>query len=315
MGILLDHNVLKRSGIGDCTQEASSERYRMLNRQKMLLLLLKLAQRPVSRMELTKWAFILRQETPSRGGSAFYNFLPYKYGPFSFCLYREMDALIRDGYVDGGTDWVPTALADELIQTLPKAVRSDGQHVVERFRTKQIDSVVDYVYSTYPRFTVNSEIKKLAKRFVAAPGAYTAGYEKMSIDAFLDCLIQSGMQRIIDVRSNPVARRYGFHKSTLSRLASQVDIQYVHVPELGIQSAHRQNLSSREDYDALFDQYERDTLAQETRSINRVADLMKDKASVLICMEADPRYCHRSRLAETISQETGLSVRDLRDRD
>jgi uncharacterized protein (DUF488 family) len=283
----------------------------MLNRQKTLLLLLESARRPVSKLELTKWAFILREEMPSQGGSAFYDFLPYKHGPFSFCLYREMDALIRDGYVEDGDSWTKTALADKLVQTLPRTVKRDGQRVVERFAKKPVNRVVDYVYSTYPQFTVNSEKTKMAKRPVASPAIYTAGYERLSVDAFLDRLIQNGIQRIIDVRNNPVARRYGFHKSTLTRLGSRVGIQYVHVPELGIQSALRQNLTSPEDYDALFDRYATETLASETLAINRVAKLMAEKASVLICMEADPRFCHRSRLAETVSQETSLPIHDL----
>lgn len=282
----------------------------MLNRQKTLLLLLASARRPVSKMELTKWAFILREEMPSQGGSAFYDFLPYKYGPFSFCLYREMDALIRDGYVEDGDSWAATALADKPVQTLSKTVKRDGQRVVERFVKKPVNRVVDYVYATYPQFTVNSE-KKLAKRPVASPGIYTAGYERLSVDAFLDRLIQNGVQRIIDVRNNPVARRYGFHKSTLTRLGSRVGIQYVDVPELGIQSALRQNLSTPEDYDALFDRYATKTLASETLAINRVAKLMAEKASVLICMEANPRFCHRSRLAETIAKVTAFPIRDL----
>jgi len=283
----------------------------MLNRQKTLLLLLESAGRPVSKLELTKWAFILREELPSRGGSAFYDFLPYKYGPFSFCLHREMDALIRDGYVKDGGSWASTALAAGLVRTLPKAVRRDGQCVVERFLDKPVNHVVDYVYSTYPRFTVNSERRKMAERVVASPAVYTSGYEGLSVDAFLDRLIRNGVQRIIDVRNNPVARRYGFHKSTLTRLGVRVGIQYVHVPELGIQSALRQNLCSREDYDALFDRYATETLAGERLSIQCVADLMTEKASVLICMEADPQFCHRSRLAETVSHETGLPIRHL----
>jgi uncharacterized protein (DUF488 family) len=283
----------------------------MLNRQKTLLLLLKSARRPVSKVELTKWAFVLREEMPSGGGSAFYDFLPYRFGPFSFCLYREMDALVRDGYVAEGNSWTPTALADEPVQTLPKTVIRDGRRVVERFSRKPVNRVVDYVYSTYPRFTVNSEKKRMAERPVALPAVYTAGYERLSIDAFLDRLIRNGIQRIIDVRNNPVARRYGFHKSTLARLGDRVGIQYVHVPELGIQSGLRQNLGSREDYDALFDRYARETLADETESIQRVGGLMAEKASVLVCMEADPRFCHRSRLAEAVSQDTGLPIRDL----
>jgi len=283
----------------------------MLNRQKTLLLLLKSARRPVSKLELTKWAFVLREEMPSGGGSAFYDFLPYKYGPFSFCLYREMDALVRDGYVAEGNLWTTTALADEPVQTLPKAVIRDGRRVVERFSREPVNRVIDYVYSAYPRFTVNSEKKKMAERPVALPAVYTAGYERLSIDAFLDRLIRNGIQRIIDVRNNPVARRYGFHKSTLTRLGDRVGIQYVHVPELGIQSGLRQNLCSREDYDALFDRYARETLADETDSIQHVAGLIAEKASVLVCMEADPQFCHRSRLAEAVSHDTGLPIRDL----
>ena len=283
----------------------------MLNRQKTLLLLLEFARRPVSKLELTKWAFILREEMPSRGGNAFYDFLPYKYGPFSFCLYREMDALIRNGYVKDGEAWCSTALANEFIQTLSKDVKRDGQRVVERFSKEPVNRVVDYVYSTFPRFTVNSEKKKMAKRFVASPAVYMTGYEGLSVDAFLDRLIQNGIQQIIDVRSNPVARRYGFHKSTLARLLNRVGIQYVHVPELGILSIFRQNLCSREDYDALFDQYERETLERQTQSVFRVAELMAVKASALVCMEADPEFCHRSRLARNISKKTGLPIRDL----
>ena len=283
----------------------------MLNRQKALLLLIMTAERPVSKMELTKWAFVLREEMPSRGGNAFYDFLPYKFGPFSFCLYREMDALVRDGYVEGDASWVPTDLATEIVETLPNDVWNDAIDITERYSETSLDCVIDYVYSTYPHFTVNSEIKKLAKRTVASPAIYTTGYEQLSVDALLDRLIQNGIQQIIDVRKNPVARRYGFHKSTLSRLAGRVDIQYVHVPELGIQSAFRQNLSSLEDYEILFDRYERETITQEKRSVSLVAEWMAEKPSALLCMEADPRYCHRSRIAKSVSQLTGLSIQNL----
>lgn len=47
--------------------------------------------------EVTKWAFVLREETPSRGGSAFYQFVPYKFGPYSFCLYQRSAASFETG--------------------------------------------------------------------------------------------------------------------------------------------------------------------------------------------------------------------------
>jgi len=283
----------------------------MLNRQKTLLYLLQQASRPVSKLELTKWAFVLRQEMPTKGGNAFYDFLPYRYGPFSFCLYREMDALIREGYVQGESTWSVTSLANNVADSLSNAVKLDGRGVIDRLGKKKIEGLVDYVYQRHPRFTVNSERLRLADRIYAKPAVYTAGYERLSVDAFLDRLIGSGVERIIDVRNNPIARRFGFHKSTLSKLAGRVQIDYVHLPELGIASSLRRDLTAVSDYKELFDSYERDTLARNSKSIDRVSTLMKEKASVLVCMEADPKLCHRSRLANAVSSKTSLQIHDL----
>lgn len=285
----------------------------MLNRQKTLLNLLVSASRSVSRIELTKWAFLVREETPSRGGNAFYDFLPYKYGPFSFCLYREMDGLVQDGYVEvnQNSNWIPTNLAEDVIQSLPNNVRLDGCRIVKRFQAGTPDNLISYVYERYPSFTVNSQLRQLAQRFIVEPAVYTGGYEQLSVDAFLNRLISRGIRRIIDVRNNPVARRYGFHKSTLSRLASYVDIKYVHVPELGIESSRRRNLDTFEDYQELFDEYEANTIQVQAAAVNRVASLVQEMASVLVCMEADPRCCHRSRLAKAVSGATGLPIQDL----
>jgi len=285
----------------------------MLNRQKTLLALLVMASRGVTKLELTKWAFLIRNEMPSGGGSAFYDFLPYKFGPFSFCLYREMDGLVRDGYVESkeNSRWFRTDLAEDAIDSLPRDVYHDVRRIVERFKGTRSDSLIDYVYERYPSFTVNSELKVLANRVIAVPAVYTAGYEQLSVDAFLNRLVENGIQRIIDVRNNPVARRYGFHKGTLLRLAGHVGIDYVHAPELGIQSAKRQSLHTHDDYQSLFDEYEHDTIRVQAAAVDRVAALVQERASVLVCMEADPICCHRSRLADAVAERTGLRIQDL----
>ena len=71
----------------------------MLLRQKILLLMLKFAGRPVQRVELMKWCFVLRHESESKGGNSFYDFVPYKYGPFSFALYQEIEKLESTSYI------------------------------------------------------------------------------------------------------------------------------------------------------------------------------------------------------------------------
>lgn len=283
----------------------------MLNRQKTLLELLRAADRSVLRTELTKWSFLLRHEYGSSGGSAFYDFVPYQLGPFSFSLYQEIGKLEDQGYVieDGDTGWK----LDRRIAFKPPTdpVTEDVRRIVKRVGAWNTDKLLDYVYDAFPAYTVNSERKKLATRATSDPAVFTAGYEGISVDFFLNKLVEKGVRRLIDIRHNPIARRYGFHRSTLQRLTGRLDIDYVHVPELGIQSQLRQNLDTMNDRTALFDRYEKTTLSSNDGALSRVATLMQEKASVLVCMEAEAVCCHRSRVANNIAKRTSLPVINL----
>lgn len=286
---------------------------RMLYRQRAILSLIQEAGGEASRLAVTKWAFLLREEYPSRGGSSFYQFLPYKYGPFSFCLFQEASALTRDGLlVERGRDrWAITAAGAPAADKVRPSVLTDVRRVVKAHATKSSTALVDYVYERHPSYTVNSEIRKLRLRTEADVAVYTAGYEGLLIDGFLNGLIREGIARLIDVRNNPVSRRYGFHKTTLGRLCRNVGIEYVHFPELGIISSDRQDLDLPGARKALFDGYAKTTLRKQTDAIDRVAALVESGPSVLVCMEACAKDCHRSRLAEPVAAKTGLPVRHL----
>jgi len=52
-------------------------------------------------------------------------------------------------------------------------------------------------------------------------------------------------------------------------------------------------------------------LRDNVAAVEEVAQLMKAKASVLVCVEADPQMCHRTRLARAVSEKTRLPVRHL----
>lgn len=285
----------------------------MLKRQKTLIVMLKLAGRPVTRFELTKWSFLLRHEFPSAGGSAFYDFVPYQYGPFSFSLYQELDKLEAMNYIRqneesifiGDTDLVHGISLDNSLVT------EDIQLLLKRFGNFRKTELTDHVYLKYPQFTCNSHLRRLSERPVAKPAVFTAGYEGCSIDSFLNLLIRSGIQRLIDVRRNPIARRYGFHRSTLNRLCDRLEIEYVHVPSLGIPSDKRRNLHNADDYRLLFSEYKRETLRVEIGTLQEVGLLMKERPSVLVCMEKDPNFCHRSAVAAEISKQCGLPICNL----
>ena len=285
----------------------------MLKRQRGLLHLLKCADKPLSRIELTKWCFLLRHEMPSHGGASFFDFVPYQYGPFSFSMYQELDKLAIQNYVETPDDKaVALTQLGESEASVPASVAEDIDAIVKRFRGFSMNRLLNYVYDRFPQYTVNSVREQRVQRPTALPNIYTAGYERCSVDLFLSLLVSSGIRRLIDVRMNPIARRYGFHKSTLKRLCGKLNIDYQHVPELGIHSSQRQELATEDDYAKLFRTYERTTLKKEKDAIGSVAAMIEELPSVLVCMEADPCSCHRLRLANVVADRTGLEVVHLR---
>ena len=259
----------------------------MLNRQRALLAMLDEAGGVASRLELMKWAFLLHYEAPTRGGTAFYQFVPYRFGPCSFCVYNEVSALVRDDLIEepSNREWRLRPAARRIAQSLDGAVRRDIGTIVGRFPRRDVTELIDYVYERHPWFTLNSERGSRIGRPAAGAAVYTAGYEGLLVDGFLNGLLESGIRRVVDVRRNPISRRYGFHKSTLSRLCSHVGIEYSHFPELGIASDQRRGLSTPADYFALFGEYERSTLPMEHASVLTLASSMRERPSVLVCME------------------------------
>ena len=292
---------------------SQTKEFVLLNRQKAVIELLTRAQRPVTHLQLTKLCFLLRHEFESGGGNAFYDFVPYKFGPFSFALFQEIGKLVDQGYIKepSSKSWTVNEEFTADTSRLDKHVKSDIDDLLDQFGKLSKDKLIDRVYNSHPRFTINSELRKLQQHPKAKQAIFTAGYEGLSVDAFLDLLMRNGVKRIIDVRNNPVARRYGFHKSTLNRLSGNLGIDYRHVPELGIHSELRQNLDDQSDYNRLFDRYEKTTLAASDSAIDKVAQLCLEKPSVLVCMEREPCSCHRARLAPFVSKKIGLPIEHL----
>ena len=292
----------------------------MLIRQKVILSLIDQMDgqildghlEKVSRLQLVKWAFLLREETKMK---TFYQFVPYHYGPFSFTLYHELEMLQRKGYIrfSFSEDGIQR-INDVAIPPIDSALTNEINKFSEKYRLLSTRKLMDYVYSHYPWFTINAE--KLEDRKEERPkgkhAVHTAGYEGLHIDGFLNMLLKCGIEQIIDVRCNPVSRRYGFHKSTLSKLCKGLDIQYKHVPEVGIPSEFRVNLQQPSDYMELFQNYQEKVLDVQQDVVKQISDWVSAQPSVLVCMEADPRFCHRSLLADQIASRTKLTIHHIR---
>ena len=298
----------------------------MLNRYRILLGLVYFGETGdrlgLTRTQLMKSAFLLSRECEAVPRAAAYGFVPYKYGPFSFSLYRDADNLQRDGYLSedssGGAFSIPPDMREQArreIDRLSSDVRIAIDDTVRRCSEIPQRELLREIYSRFPWYASRSELDDLAGDQTHQPppaelSVYTCGYEGHTVDSFFDRFLREGIETVIDVRRNPVSRVYGFARSSMGSIAEKLGMSYVHLPEMGIEGARRKNLQSPEDYEELLDWYQ-STLPEREEGVEKIAAHVLSSHSVLICVEADPSHCHRGRLADALAARTRLPVHHL----
>lgn len=291
----------------------------MLIRQRTILRLLEKANRPLTSTVMFKLAFLMREETALVEDSTFYDFLPYKFGPYSFAMHREIEALVSYGYLKAqmtstGSLFVRGATPNE--NGLSAMINSAVDAILKRYgKVSQRDLVRD-VYARYPWYAINTELRELLTtpfphRKEAKLAVYTIGYHRTSVDFFANRLLREGIRNVIDVRANPVSRKYGFAGSSLRSICHKIGLGYQHFPSLGIPSSERKGVTGAAAFDDLFSRYERHTLVRNTQSIAAVSAMLACTPSVLLCAEQNAAECHRSRLAVAVADSTGLPIINL----
>ena len=280
-------------------------------RQKVLLALLRESPNSsASKIQFVKWLFLLREEENIDRYVNFYNFFPYKYGPFSFLAYRDIAELERSGWVKSDSNsfryTVPEKDVDKL--TLPPDVTRSIEKILENYGRLSQQDLIEYVYRKYPWYASRSEIRQSIRPIDtsnARLAIYSLGYEGLSIDAFLDVILKAAIRIAIDSRNNPISRKYGFSKAVLAGKCSDVGIEYYHFPELGIPSEVRRQI---QDKNALWDLYAKEIIPGKPEILRSIASICKADPSVLICFEEKPEDCHRHIMARELSRRTSLPV-------
>jgi uncharacterized protein (DUF488 family) len=291
-------------------------------RQGLLLSLVDKLGGVVPSLDFQKLLFLYCHEASAAPA---YEFVPYRYGAFSFSSYADKRKLTEKGLLG----------AAEHSWELTEEGRAAGRRVgarsrlaafVRRYDGIRGDALVAETYRRFPYYAINSKIADHvlagdadALRAVAAarpvsPGAglCTIGYEGRSLESYLNRLLREGVTLLCDVRRNPLSRKYGFAKSTLAKGCEGVGIRYEHLPELGIASAERRDLRSPDDYRRLFARYEEATLPRESAALSTIAGWVASGQRVaLTCFERDPEQCHRLRAALAVVRASGKSLQPV----
>ncbi len=278
----------------------------MRRREAVLLYLISCQshnQGKLSKTLLDKQLFLLKKEYDMDSHVKFYNFHPYKFGPFSINFARDLADLQSRGLIS--LDRRPTPEAAPVIEKLGQEEKGLAERVASRFKSRR--QITDYVYAHYPEYTVRSELIEHGQR-ESEPGFFSIGYEGKDIDQFLDILIRNSIQVVADVRENPFSMKFQFIGSSLKTTLAKVGIGYVHLPELGIPGSKRKNLESEGEYEKLFEEYKRKVENELGDKVLRLIELGKQKRMALLCFEADHTLCHRGVLSSRIERLTSEKV-------
>ena len=246
-----------------------------------------------------------------------YDFVPYSYGCYSFSANQDLLTLkkydlVTEQHSEPNQFWIKSDDLDYSLQ-LKKQDFASLKILSQNFKNFDQDALIKYTYQKYPYFAINSKIaSKLLdkrtlekiqeqKRFIKEPTIFTIGYEGRSLEQFINHLIINDIRMLIDVRKNALSKKYGFSKSQISRACECMNIKYVHMPELGIDSEKRKDLKDAGDFFSLFNEYEITVLPQAEKHINEIIDNLRIfKRVALMCFEKDAFMCHRGRVVDSL---------------
>jgi len=286
--------------------------------QRRLLQLLDALGGTSGMLDFEKLLFLYCQE--SSPGPAPYDFIPSKFGPFSFTSYADRRKLIERGLLEDEDGWRITTEGRAIIgRTMDMALAA----FAEQYLGLRGDALIALTYRRFPFFATRSEIAErvlagdeaalarieAARTKATGPALSTIGYEGHTLESYLTILLTSGVTLLCDLRRNPFSRKFGFSKGTLARGCEGVGIRYQHLPELGIASAQRQSLDTQADYDALFADYEHTWLPQQGAALTKILGWIDAGEHVtLTCYEHQPNQCHRHCVAEALAGQAGMDL-------
>ena len=290
----------------------------MFYRRKIILSLLQVFGGQLDKISLQKLLFLFTDKQIK----ADYDFIPYKYGCYSYSANADMTAMVTRGFLTEDEKHVAKKDLTDYTKQLKPADLILLREVKVNYGNMNAEALMKHTYLNFPFYAIKSEVAstilsktELKKVTASKPKSnkailFTIGYEGISLEEYLVRLLKNDVKVLVDVRNNPMSMKYGFSKSQLKKYCANLGIEYVHIPEVGIQSDQRQQLNTQSDYDKLFTVYRKNNLSKTRVSQNAILDLLKQhKRIALTCFEANICQCHRKHLAEAIETLPGFEYK------
>ncbi|QES88754.1 DUF488 domain-containing protein [Rhizosphaericola mali] len=287
----------------------------MFYRRKLLLGLLEAFDGELDKISLQKLLFLFCNK---QGANAEYHFIPYLYGCYSITANSDIESLAKANILNSGEKEVKKLDKSNYISKLKANDKLLLAEVKKNYGRMNAHTLMQHTYLNFKYYAINSVLaqrilpneayEKILESRPKREGIilHTIGYEGISLEEYLNKLIRNDIKLLIDVRNNPMSMKFGFSKSQLNAACEKIHIEYLHIPEVGIQSEYRQELKTQADYDNLFSIYRKENLPKTTVQQRRILKLLEEKERIaLTCFEANVCQCHRKHLAEAIQNLPG----------
>lgn len=281
----------------------------MFYRRKIILSLLQLLKGEVEKTKLQKLLFLYNQ----RKQNPEYEFIPYKYGCYSYSAKADLNTMVKKEYLSENEKGYLKNDSKDYLKLLKGSDKELLIDTVQTYGKMNNEALIKHTYINFPYHAIKSTIakqvlnEKLYKRIEKeipkenSKKLFTIGYEGISLENYLNKLVKNNIKVLVDVRKNPLSMKFGFSKTLLKRYCESLGIEYIHIPEVGIESSQRQELETQKDYDVLFDNYKKTTLDSTVENQKNILNLVKKHNRIaLTCFESNVCQCHRLHLAESI---------------
>ena len=154
----------------------------------------------------------------------------------------------------------------------------------------------------------------------------TIGVYGFTAETFIEALTRADVQLLLDVRQRRGVRGSAYAWANSARLQvslAEAGIAYGHHKELAPTTELRRLQYAEDERLGVGKRSRVELAAQYTRRYTReildrvdleplVADLPREGAAALLCVERDPEACHRSLIAARLATRHGVSVVHLR---
>lgn len=141
---------------------------------------------------------------------------------------------------------------------------------------------------------------------------FTIGYEKRSLDEYVDLLLEHGVEVVIDVRETAWSHKPGFSKTAFAAGLQRAGIGYVHLRIAGNPKWLREAAATQEEVLHLYRSYlegHPEVMEALDGTLGQLG--VPHRRIALTCFERHPEDCHRSILAGAWAELTGGEVRHL----